>query len=226
MENFSTLHYLYSLIMLAGALYFYYLSRRPKGVPTYEYFLAITIPLWSGAAYLAIAFGQGVLKQSERTVYFARYLDWVVTTPLLLLALGLTAMIYVDKKNKTLLVTLVSLDVFMILTGLIADFSTGFIKYIWYTLGVIALLLILYIVWFPLRRIADTFGHKLSVHYRRCAAYLTCFWVLYPTAWLLGPSGVGLTQDMVDVAAFIILPIFSKVGFSILDLHGLRRLYK
>lgn len=79
---------------------FFYLSRKPKGVPLYEYFLAITIPLWSGAAYLSIAFGQGVLKQSDHKIYFARYLDWVVTTPLLLLALAFTAMIYVEKKEQ------------------------------------------------------------------------------------------------------------------------------
>ncbi|MGP4070065.1 bacteriorhodopsin [Halobacillus sp. B29] len=224
MENFSTLHFLYAFIMLAGAIYFFYLSREPKGVPLYEYFLAITIPLWSGAAYLSIAFGQGVLKQSERTIYFARYLDWVVTTPLLLLALAFTAMIYVEKKNKTMLLTLVALDIFMILTGLIADFSTGYVKYIWYSLGVLALLFILYIVWYPLRWIADSFGSRLSIHYKRSAAYLTFFWVLYPTVWLLGPSGAGLTQQAVDVLGFIILPIFSKVGFSILDLHGLRNL--
>ncbi len=224
MENFASLHYFYALVMLTGALYFFYLSRRPKGVPNYEYLVAILIPLWSGAAYLSIAFGQGVLEQSERTIYFARYLDWVVTTPLLLLALAFTAMIYTERKSKTILFSLVAADVFMILTGLIADLSSGVVKYVWYVLGVIALLLILYIIWYPLRQIADRSGHKLAIHYRRTAAYLTCFWILYPTVWVLGPSGVGLTQQTVDVLAFIILPIFSKVGFSVLDLYGLRRL--
>lgn len=42
--------------------------------------------------------------------------------------------------------------------------------------------------------------------------------------WALGPSGVGLFGRATDVALFVILPIFSKVGFSIYDLYELRKL--
>ncbi|MCT2536507.1 bacteriorhodopsin [Aquibacillus koreensis] len=219
-----TLHWIYFIIMAIGALYFYLLSRNPSGVPRYEYVIAIFIPCWSGTAYMSIALGQGFLEMNERTIYFARYLDWVVTTPLLLLALSLTAMFYKKQKDKAIIGSLIGADVFMILTGLIADFSEGAQKYIWYSLGVIALVIILYIIWYPLRQIATTSSEELGKHYTRTALYLTLFWIAYPTVWLLGPSGLGLTQSIVDLLAFIILPIFSKVGFSILDLAGLRRL--
>ncbi|MGM0847106.1 MAG: bacteriorhodopsin [Bacillota bacterium] len=219
-----TLHWVYFIIMAAGAFYFYILSRKPQGVPRYEYVIAIFIPCWSGAAYLSIALGQGFLEANERVIYFARYLDWVVTTPLLLLALALTAMFYKKEKDKALIGSLIGADVFMILTGLIADFSSGVEKYIWYSLGVLALLIILYIIWYPLRKIAKSSDEQLSKHYNRTALYLTAFWFAYPTVWILGPSGLGITQSGIDVLAFIILPIFSKVGFSILDLGGLRKL--
>ncbi|WP_345239215.1 bacteriorhodopsin [Pontibacillus salipaludis] len=226
MSSFVTgMHWAYFAIMMIGAIYFYFLSRNPQGVPSYEYVLAITIPAWSGVAYLSIALGQGLLEEAEKTIYFARYLDWVITTPLLLLALGLTAMIEHKKKNIALLFSLVVADVFMILTGLIADFSDGAVKYIWYVLGVLALCLILYIIWYPLKRMADHTGEELSRHYKRIALYLTVFWVLYPTAWILGSSGLDVTQETMEILAFIILPIFSKIGFSILDLYGLRRLH-
>lgn len=223
-ELINSLHWGYFFIMACGALYFYSLSRNPKGVPKYEYLIAIFIPCWSGTAYLSIALGQGLTETNDRIVYFARYLDWVVTTPLLLLALALTAMFYQKEKDKALIGSLIGADVFMILTGLIADFSSGIQKYIWYFLGVIALVIILYIIWYPLRRIADSSGEGLSKHYKRTALYLTLFWILYPTVWLIGPSGLGLAQHVTDLVAFIILPIFSKVGFSILDLLGLRKL--
>ncbi|TYS72561.1 lactococcin [Rossellomorea aquimaris] len=224
MSMIYTLHWVYFIIMAVGAVYFYVLSRNPQGVPRYEYVIAIFIPCWSGAAYLSIALGQGFLESNERVIYFARYLDWVVTTPLLLLALALTAMFYKKEKDKALIGSLIGADMFMILTGLIADFSTGAQKYIWYSLGVLALLIILYIIWYPLRNIAKSSDKQLGKHYTHTALYLTAFWFTYPTVWLLGPSGLGLTQDGVEVLAFIILPIFSKVGFSILDLGGLRKL--
>ncbi|WP_456277955.1 bacteriorhodopsin [Bacillus sp. AK128] len=219
-----SLHWIYFLIMAIGALYFYVLSRNPQGVPIYEYLIAIFIPCWSGLAYLSIALGQGFLEVNDRMVYYARYLDWVVTTPLLLLALALTAMFYQKDKDKTLIGALIGADVIMILTGLIADFSSGYQKYLWYALGVIALLIILYIIWYPLRKIAHSSGKDLGKHYKRTALYLTLFWIAYPTVWLLGPSGLGFTQNSTDVLAFIVLPIFSKIGFSILDLWGLRKI--
>ncbi|APH03280.1 bacteriorhodopsin [Bacillus weihaiensis] len=220
-----TLHYFYVFVMLSGAFYFYTISKKTEGVPKYEYLVATLIPLWSGAAYLSIALGQGLLEKPEKTIYFARYIDWVVTTPMLLIALAFTAMFF-EKKNKTLIISLVFADVFMILTGLIADFSSENIKYIWYLLGVVALFIILYIIWYPLRKIAVRGGKQLSSHYTRTAAYLTVFWISYPTVWLLGPSGLGLAQATTELIAFIFLPIFSKVGFSILDLNGLRHLEK
>ncbi|MCA0987538.1 bacteriorhodopsin [Guptibacillus algicola] len=219
-----TLHIIYFILMITAAIYFFILSRSPKNVPLYEYVIAMIITAWSGTAYLSIALGQGVVERADRTIYFARYLDWVVTTPLLLLSLALTAMFYEKKKNKGLLIALVSADVFMILTGLIADFSPERTKYIWYSFGIIALIIVLFILWMPLRRMAKAGGKRLSRHYNFTAAYLTSFWVLYPTAWLLGSTGLNITQEMVSALSFIILPLFSKIGFGIIDLHGLRRL--
>ncbi|WP_246938816.1 bacteriorhodopsin [Bacillus pinisoli] len=218
-----TLHWFYVVVMALGALYFYLLSKKPRGVPKYEYVIAIFIPCWSGAAYLSIALGQGFLEAGERVIFFARYIDWVVTTPLLLLALALTAMFEKEKKDKALIASLMGADVVMILTGLIADFSSGIQTYIWYFIGVGSLLIIFYITWYPLRKIAKSSSAELYKHYNRSAAYLTFFWIGYPTVWILGPSGLAILQDSIAILSFIILPIFSKVGFSILDLWGLRK---
>ncbi|WP_051254743.1 bacteriorhodopsin [Halobacillus kuroshimensis] len=218
------MHYSYSAIMFIGAVTFFIWSQKPRGVSKGEYIIAMIIPLWSGTAYLSIALGQGVLQEPDQTIYFARYLDWVVTTPLLLLALALTAMFYEPKKDKALIGGLITADVFMILTGLIADFSNDTLKYVWYGLGIAALLIVLYIIWYPLRKMADKSGDGLKRHYRRMAAYLTSFWVLYPTAWVLGPSGVGAFEEVMEITAFIVLPILSKLGFTLLDLKGLREL--
>ena len=222
-ELIFQLHWFYAIVMMIGALYFYIQSKNPKGVPRYEYLIAIIIAAWSGIAYFSIAIGQGLLEKPEQTIYFARYLDWVVTTPLLLLAMALTAMFYTTK-NITIILALVFADVIMILSGLIADFSGDNLKYIWYSIGMSALFIILYIIWVPLRNIADQSSIKLSRHYKISAAYLSFLWICYPTVWLIGPSGFGLISELADVLAFIVLPIFSKVGFSILDLYGLRKL--
>ncbi|WP_169726672.1 bacteriorhodopsin, partial [Deinococcus murrayi] len=87
-----TLHWVYVACMAAGVLYFWFLSRDPRGVPRYEYLTALMIALVSGTVYMAVALGYGKTVVGGTEVYYARYLDWVVTTPLLLLALAWTAM--------------------------------------------------------------------------------------------------------------------------------------
>jgi bacteriorhodopsin len=42
--------------------------------------------------------------------------------------------------------------------------------------------------------------------------------------WIIGPSGLGLIDQNWDTLLFVILPIFSKVGFSLYDLSLLRDL--
>lgn len=221
----SLLHFVYVGCMAAGALLFATWMRDPRGVPRWEYLVAIVIPVWSGLAYLAMALGMGTVEVAGQTTYWARYADWVVTTPLLLVALWMTATTHVPKRDHVLvLVTIVVADVVMILCGLVADLSTGDARGIYFAIGVAALALIFWTVWGPLRRVANAQGEALGRAYTTVAGYLTLFWIGYPLTWALGPSGLGVVGQTVDTVLFVLLPVFSKVGFSILDLSLLRRM--
>ncbi|QPC47807.1 bacteriorhodopsin [Mangrovibacillus cuniculi] len=217
-------HVVYAFFMIAGFLYFWWLSRKPKGIPRIEYLIAMFIPVWSGTMYLTIAYDIGVIELGGTPVFFGRYLDWLITTPLLLVALALTAMFREKKKDFTILIALVIADIVMILTGMVADIAVTSSKWIWYSIGVIALICIFYFVFGPLNKIAKRGGPDLHKHYRICALYLSFFWIAYPVFWALSPSGTGAASLSSSVIAFIVLPIFSKVGFSILDITGLRKL--
>ena len=221
----TTLHLIYVACMAAGALLFAAWMRNPRGVPVWEYIVAIVIPVWSGLAYLAMAFGYGTVEVAGQTTYWARYADWVVTTPLLLAALWMTATTRADKSpHAATLVALVAADVVMILCGLVGDLSEGPARLVYYGVGVAALVLIFWIVWGPLRRVAEAKDAEVGSAYRTVAAYLGLFWVGYPLTWILGPSGLGLVGQTVDTTLFVLLPVFSKVGFSILDLGLLRKM--
>ena len=220
-----TLHLIYVACMAAGALLFAAWMANPRGVPRWEYIVAITIPVWSGLAYLAMAFGYGTVEVAGQTTYWARYADWVVTTPLLLAALWMTATTRTEKKpHAATLVALVAADVVMILCGLVADLSEGTARLVYYAVGLAALGLIFWIVWGPLRRVAEGQDAEVGRVYRTVAGYLSLFWVGYPLTWILGPSGVGAVSQDVDTALFVLLPVFSKVGFSVLDLGLLRKM--
>ncbi|WP_245894146.1 bacteriorhodopsin [Chamaesiphon polymorphus] len=220
----TTLHWLYVAGMTIGALHFWSLSRDPKGVPQSEYLVAIFIPIWSGLAYMAMALGQGNVEVAGRIVHYARYIDWMVTTPLLLLTLAWTAMQFV-KKDWTLIGFLMSTQIVVITTGLIADLSAQtWVRYLWYICGTVAFLIVLWGIWVPLQAKARGQGSELAKLYKKLTTYFTVLWIGYPVVWIIGPSGFGLTNQDIDTLLFCILPFFSKVGFSFLDLHGLRGL--
>jgi bacteriorhodopsin len=220
----TTLHWIYVAVMVAGSLTILAMSRQPRGVPAYEYAIAAFIPIWSGLAYLAMALNQGKLEVAGQIAHYARYADWIVTTPLLLLALASTAMFTV-KKNHALIGSLMGAQVIVVVTGMIADVSSEVTqRYIWYFIGVGAFLVVLWGIWGPLVRIANSQGEAVGGVYRRAATYFTTFWVCYPIVWIIGPSGLGLIDQNWDTLLFVVLPIFSKVGFSLYDLSLLRGL--
>ncbi|TVQ07259.1 MAG: lactococcin [Leptolyngbya sp. DLM2.Bin27] len=223
--NFQDLlHWIYVIGMIIGATYFWMLSRDPQGVPRYEYGIAVFIPIWSGLAYMAMAVGQGKLTIAGQLAHYARYLDWVVTTPLLLLALGLTAM-HRTTKDWMMIASLMAIQVVVVVTGLVADISTvPEIRYLWYLCGVGAFLIVMWGIWGPMRAKTRTQGADLSSFYDNLLIYFTVLWIGYPIVWIIGPSGFGLINQDIDTLLFCVLPFFSKVGFSFLDLHGLRSL--
>lgn len=224
MDVQTLFHWIYVLAMAVGALYFIGLGNKPHSVPRYEYLIATFIPIWSGLAYMAMALDQGKVEIAGQVTHYARYIDWVVTTPLLLLALSTTAMYFIVK-DWTLIAALMGTQVIVIVTGLVADLSTDrTARLLWYTCGVVAFLVVLWGIWVPLRAKTRGQGIELSKLYDKLLVYFTVLWIGYPIAWLIGPSGLGWIDQTVETLLFCVLPFFSKVGFSYLDLNGLRRL--
>lgn len=224
MDLQALFHWVYVIAMAIGALYFISLGTNPRGVPKYEYLIATFIPIWSGLAYMAMALGQGKIEVAGQITHYARYIDWIVTTPLLLLALSLTAMYFVAK-DWILIASLMGTQAIVVVTGLIADLSTNDeARFLWYTCGVVAFLVVLWGIWQPLRAKTRGQGVELSGLYDKLLIYFTVLWISYPIAWLIGPSGLSWVNQTVETLLFCVLPFFSKVGFSYLDLNGLRRL--
>ncbi|MBF2017534.1 MAG: bacteriorhodopsin [Rivularia sp. T60_A2020_040] len=226
----SLWHWLYIAGMATGAIYFIILGRKPRGVPKYEYLVAAFIPIWSGLAYLSMVLPgaeleQGKIEVAGQVTHFARYIDWIVTTPLLLLALSWTAMHRHHKKDWTLIASLMMTQVIVVVCGLVADLSVvPWVRYLWYINGVVAFLIVLAGIWGPLRAKASSQDSALSGFYNKIATYFTVLWICYPTVWILSPSGFRVFDQSVDTFLFCLIPFFSKVGFSFLDLHGLRNL--
>ena len=218
------LHWIYVAIMLCSGIAFYVMSKDRKGIPYYKYLIHIFVVTWSGLAYSALALNQGSIHYQGQTVHFARYLDWVITTPLLLLSLALTGKL-TTRKEGWLIGGMMGSQAIMILTGLVAEVSPDQLRqYYWFVLGCVALVIVLYLFWVPLLRIARTQGKNIERVYRASAIYLTVQWILYPLVWVIGQPGLQFLDPFTTTLLFLILPVVSKAGFGFFNLIKLRNL--
>src|ERR687893_2657055 len=130
---------------VATTVFFLFLmTRAPQGS---RHFFVITAVITgvAGFFYLTMATGATATNIEGRIFYWGRYIDWVITTPLLLLDLALLALAS-WQRNLNLIIGLIALDVFMILTGLqagssISEFARGF----WFIVSTTAMVALLYL---------------------------------------------------------------------------------
>lgn len=218
------LHWVYVALLVISGIAFYVMSKDRRGIPYHKFTIHMFIVIWSALAYSALALNQGTVEFQGQKVHFARYIDWVVTTPLLLLSLSLTGKL-TTRNEGWLIATLMGTQAIMIITGLIAELSADPTRqYFWYTLGCIALLVVFYIFWGPLYAIAKTQGEGIERVYKASAIFLTVQWLLYPLVWIIGQPGMKLIGPFATTVLFLILPLVSKAGFGFFNLTKLRSL--
>jgi bacteriorhodopsin len=131
-----------------ATVYFAYLGTQATPGGRYFYWITTTIALFAFISYLAMATGVGAIVQDDgRWFYYFRYIDWLITTPLLLLDLAPLALARLSR-NIGLIATVLGLDVFMLVTGLVASFSTNaFFTVVFFIISTAALVGVLYLLW-------------------------------------------------------------------------------
>lgn len=189
----------------------------------------------AACAYFAMARGQGVHSfiddgGVERTVYYARYLDWVLTTPLLLIGLVTVALPRISstlqgRERNALVGGVIGADVLMIITGLIAALSKDTTtRWIWYVISCVAFLVVLYMIAGPIKAAAADLGPDASALYTKLLGILTVLWFIYPIVWAIGTEGAGAVGLSAEVAIFAVVDLLAKVGFGILLVSGSAKL--
>jgi len=144
-----------------------------------------------------------------RQVYWARYVDWAITTPLLLLDLGLLA-----GMSGGHMFMMMTADLIMILTGLFAGFgSEDTQKWGWYTISCIAFLFIFWHLVLNGGANAKAKGDKLRTFFTSIAVYTLVLWTAYPIVWGISDGARQASIDT-EIIAYAILDVLAKAGFG------------
>jgi bacteriorhodopsin len=208
--------------MAIGTLYFIGRGWSVSDVEQQLFYIAtIFITATAFASYLAMATGFGLTEVvvGDRTldIYWARYADWLVTTPLLLFDLALLA-----GADRNTIATLVGVDVFMIVTGLVAALTPDpAFRIVWWGISSGALLFLLYVLVGSLTMQARERPGDVGSLFQTLRNLTVALWVLYPVVWILGTeSTLELVPLYWETAAFMVLDLSAKVGFGFLLLRS------
>lgn len=207
--------------MLAGSLFLFAGGGRRTQDEEGHTLIHGFVPLFAAIAYFAMAVHQGAITLAGgREFLFARYLDWSITTPVLLIGLSMTALHGV-RRRPGLIAGLVATDVVMIVTGMFFGLSDEPVaKWTWYIASCVAFLGVYYVLFGPLRSEADARDTERRSAFRRNVPVLAVLWLVYPIVVILGPDGLKIWSPVLATACITVLDLVAKVGYGLLSMAG------
>ncbi len=207
------------VIAAMGAATVFFLLIRNRVAPRHRLAVTLTTLVTGIALYhyvrifgsweSAFSFGDGVYTQDGQPFNEGyRYVDWLLTVPLLLAELVIVLKLAAGT-TRSLLIRLSVASIAMIVLGYpgeIADPDSAS-RWVWWIAGMIPFLYILYVLFGELGRSLDRQGQtvKRLVDYLRYVLVVT--WSVYPLAYL--------APQFIDDAATA--EVLRQVGYSVAD---------
>merc|ERR1711907_58726 len=168
----------------------------------------------ASVAYLVMATGNGSLyvlghDAKYRQFLFARYIDWVFTTPLQLLDLaGLAG------ASNDVTLWLLCTDALMIASGLIGALLTdNNLKWAFWGYGMLFFMPIVYFLVYDLPASAEATGGAAASIVKKVAMLTVITWSAYPIVWIVG-EGASLISADAEAIAYCALDVTAKSVFG------------
>jgi len=191
----------------------YFALRDERNQKYYAVLAAITGI--ASVAYALTSFGIGSIPLDGATFYTPRYVDWLLTTPLLILYLTMLC-----KPGKQLYALLIGIDVALIGLGIVAIFTEGVLSLTLFGLGTAAYVALAYLLVSELPDRASFASERVGIVFAKLRNVTVVLWTLYPVVWLLAPVGFGLMTPGTEMMVIVYLDVITKVGFAILAIMG------
>jgi len=215
------------VIMLIATIVFTGLSWSVPISKRLFHIITTLIVAFASLSYFAMATGHGVsyhhttvteshkhvpdtTKDIYREVYWARYVDWSLTTPLLLLDLALLA----GLSGGHILIAIIA-DIIMILTGLFAAFGSEGTpqKWGWYAIACIAYLVVIWILAYHGRATAFKKSGKVGNFFAAIGGFTLVIWTVYPVVWGIADGSRNVDVDG-EIIAYAVLDVLAKPIFG------------
>ncbi|KAI1439200.1 hypothetical protein GGR50DRAFT_7625 [Xylaria sp. CBS 124048] len=230
-ENGHRALWVVCVVMGVTSLAFYLMAMRVPVQKRLFHIITALITTFAFLSYYAMATGSGIgihttaIRENKhgvvtdivnRQVFWSRYVDWSLTTPLLLLDLALLA----GMNGATVLILMVS-DVIMVLSGLFASYSHDQAQgWGWYAFACIAFLNIVYQLGYKGRQVLARKDTETRKFVTAISIFTLVIWTLYPIMWGVSEGARKMSVDG-EIIAYAVLDILAKpvFGFWLLLTH-------
>jgi bacteriorhodopsin len=196
-------------MLIPSLMMFYSMTNTPHGKRLFHV-VSLAITAVASVAYLTMAAGLGHVELNGREFYYARYFDWIITTPLLVFDLCALAG---ASNEKTLF--LIIMDLLMVITGgigAVADNKN--IAYCFWGLGMLFFAPIVYEFAVVLRAKAADAGPSAASAFTKLSTLTVVLWSIYPLVWIFAEGQHAISPDY-EAVLYVVLDVSAKSGFGL-----------
>jgi bacteriorhodopsin len=176
---------------------YYYLNTYICGIASFAYFA-----MFSGMGWETI--------MGCRQFFYVRFIEWAVTTPMIILSLGLLA-----NEDPVVIAAVMGSDVAMIVAGYLGSVAlVPTVKWLWFIIGLVVFAPVVYAL---VRVFRQTVIQKDDVDridlYGKVSLLVVVTWSLYPLVWILG-VGTGVLGISAESICYAVLDVITKCVFA------------
>jgi len=159
-------------------------------------------------AYLTMSLGYGYTVRccDGRQFYYARYVDWTITTPLMLWEI-----VSYTNAPQNERIFIMAMDIIMVIGGLIGALVCGGEKWAFFGFSILCFIPLL---WFLCALESSAKANHLRL-FRSIMNLTVLSWFFYPIVWILA-EGTGVLCANAEAICYTVLDIISKTVFGFL----------
>ena len=192
------------------------------GVACFHYYRMSTIYAESLANAITIEDGSVTIGALEAFPTAYRYIDWLITVPLMVLEFPL--LLALSKKSNGLFYRLGFISLAMLVTAWIAETSEigGVSWWGFYIVSCVFWFAIVATLYGQVTQAANNFSDDFKGYLNVMKKYIAIGWIIYPIGFLLALTG----NESIREIAYNIADIINKVGFGVASVMAAQVLSK
>ncbi|MEE4377933.1 MAG: bacteriorhodopsin [Candidatus Competibacteraceae bacterium] len=217
------------IAMAAGAIYFALERSNVAAQYRSAVNMATLICFIAAVQYFGMKGVVGIDGGAEAIVAFPtelRYVDWLLTTPLLVAMVP----IMLQTRGRGLMTRLVIFDIIMITTGYLGEIAinteetSGMFAWIMFGVSTLAWLMIVFDLFISIDKDINKAPRPIRDGLRTLRMFITFGWAIYPIGFVAALSYGTLELLLLRELIYNFSDVFNKVGYGLVALGAVKQL--